>query len=143
MADLARYSGSSWLDKIRSARHARSSIMNTGIEAGYAIRQLGEGTAVAAVLGLLVAKRGPTVQLSATTPAIPVDLALGLIGVAGGLFLADSDVSHDLRNIGTAGVTIYTYRTVQKLINPSGTVVAGEPVMGAEDPVIAAARLLT
>jgi hypothetical protein len=132
---LARYFGG-----MTQSSGSRSAVA-AGKEAGYAVRQVSEGAVTAAALAYLTVKKGPEPVIAGH--AVPVDLAVAAVGVAGGLLMADHDMAHDLRNVGTTALSIYTYRRVQDLLKNQGVTPAhGDACVGAEDPIIAAARLL-
>jgi len=134
---LTKYLGGSWLSSARSGR----SMTAAGKEAGYAVRQVSESAGTAAALAYVTAKKGTDPLIGGH--AVPVDLSLAAVGIAGGLLMADHDMAHDLRNVGSAAISIYTYRKVQQLLANKGVTPAhGEACVGAEDPILAAARLL-
>jgi hypothetical protein len=125
------------------------SVAEKGKEAVHTIAQVGEGAVVSAALGAIFAKKGSLdIQVTAKVPPVPVDLAVGAVGIVAAMFLSDSEgTSRDLRNIGSAATNIFVFRTVNKMMGGTKmhgeTEIGAEPVIGAEDPIVAAARLLT
>lgn len=143
MADLVRYhgGGSSFLDRLKKLTGGGA--MRRGHDAGMALRQISESAAVGAAVGVVAAKHGNELQVGSVT--VPIDLAVAALGIAGSM-LVGTEVSSDLRNMGSAGITLYAHRMAQKLTSASPATIAGERYNGArigvEDPIIAAARLL-
>lgn len=109
-------------------------------ETALAVRQVGEGVVVGAALGAAQSKLPGGLDFH----GIPLDAALGGIGVAAGVALADQEYAHDLRNIGTAGATIFAFRKMGDLIaaKTATAKVAGESRsdIGAQDPIIGLAN---
>ena len=125
------------------------------LEAGHAVRSVGEGAVTGAVLGLVHAERGLDVD------GTPID---GV--VAGGAALAAiayPTVGADMRNVAGAAAAVFAFRKTHdwrhekkladgsakggKIEKPGAGKVAGEidlgdSTMGAEDPIIELAKSL-
>lgn len=146
-----------WLSKVSSSD--KPALYGLGkahvIETGESIRQAGEGVITGALLGAAQAELTNGLDFH----KVPLDLAVGAAGIVGALILAnDGSVAKDLRNAGTAGLTIYAFRMTQQLLASSKTKkgvvkarVAGEFDIGADydvgadvgaDPIIEAAKAL-
>jgi hypothetical protein len=102
----------------------------TRIEAGLSmLRQGSEGMAVGAICGALSAH-------DALDPlGVPVDGAGGVLMSVLGVWGAGHEAAKDARNAGSAGLTVFTFRKVDKLLRTVGSRMAGEdnPVPGTED----------
>jgi|WetSurMetagenome_2_1015567.scaffolds.fasta_scaffold05868_8 hypothetical protein len=142
-SNMVRYGGGggSWIDKFRSNRS--SGLARSGDRMTHTAVQVGEGAVVAAALGALNVKKGLDIKVSATLPKVPVDLSIGMVALVASM-VTDINMSHHLRNVGTAAATIYAFRKTQDMMGASPSTVHGESdaMVGAEDPVVAAARLL-
>lgn len=152
MSALALRSGS-WLDHVKGQSGSRLTAI--GAEGGHALRQVGGGALAGALMGVVAGRNGSLdYKASAKVPAIPVDLALSVVGIGLGIVFAEHQFSADFRHAGTAGATIFAYRQVERMVtaarlrpNPvANTTVRGESEsdMGAEnDPILAMAQSLT
>jgi hypothetical protein len=79
--------------------------------AAHVLRQGGESVVVGAALGALHVElpTGLDVHIG-SSPAIPADAVLGVVGLAGAVLLAHEEVSSDLRNAGSAAATVFAFR---------------------------------
>lgn len=150
-----------WFEKTTGITRFTGRARDTVREAGLGICQAGEGGLTGAALGAIhaSAKTGLDVK------KIPIDGVVAVAGLGGAMAMAGEEMAHDLRNVGTAGLTVLAFRksydfvAEKKLAKgeaPGGTFgpaqkskVAGEDdddggsdVDVGEDPVVAAARNL-
>lgn len=116
-------------------------------EGALSVRQVGEGALTGAALGLAHAELKDGLDFH----KIPIDGVVGLLGIVAAVVQSDEPYAHDLRNIGTAGATVFAFRKTYDLMAAkkaesskltAGAGAHGEYDLGAEDPVIAAARNL-
>lgn len=127
----------------RAKGHVRAS--------GHAARQGAESAATGAALGAahVYLKNGLDIG------KVPADAALGVAGLAASVWLAQDGMSDDLRNVGSAALTVFAFRKTFKmlgekraqtgkavggLLGPGIVRVQGEADYGAEDPIVALAR---
>lgn len=145
MSSALAVRSSSWLDHLSSRSHG-GRLSAIGAQGGHALRQVGGGALAGALLGVVAGKKGTLdVKLNAKIPTVPVDLAMSVVGVGLGLMFAEHDYATDFRNAGTAGATVFAYRTVQRLVADSAkkAAVHGEDVpVGADDPILTAVQTL-
>lgn len=124
------------IEKLTGSEHALTRAHAHVSETALAVRQIGEGVVVGAALGAAQAKLPDGLDFH----GIPIDAALGGVGVIAGVALADQEYAHDLRNIGTAGATVFAYRKVADLMvaKAASTKVSGESKtdIGAQDPIL-------
>jgi hypothetical protein len=114
----------------------------------HGVRAGGESLIVGGALGAIEAQRGSLDwQPSTNKPQvkIPIDGALAVLGLAGGIAMAGSGVhgpSEDLRNAGAAAAAIFSYRKTKEFVQQRkmGATAHGDVSFG-EDPVLAAARM--
>jgi hypothetical protein len=101
----------------------------TKLEAALAtLRQGSEGIMTGAMLGALSAH-------DALEPfGVPVDGAGGALLTVLGVFAAGHEASKDARNTGIAGMTVYSFRKVDKLLRVMGAHMAGEDDVNDIDP---------
>lgn len=131
--------------RVKSHAHAAVQAVRGGGEAGF--------TGLA--LGALHAE-GKT-GLDVFEGKVPVDALVGAGGLIGSVLLAEHETATDSRNIGISGTAIFSFRKMHDYLAerkiakgevPGSAVPKGAPAaahgdaMGAEDPVVAAARLL-
>ncbi len=121
------------------------------VGAAQGVRQGGES----AIIGSLLGAAHVHLKTGLDVGKIPVDGVVGVAGLLAGVALAHEDVGTDLRNMGAAGITTYSFRKTYDFLaakkrakgeKPGGTF-AGESdepgyVNAGEDPIIAAARAL-
>lgn len=164
MADLARTGMGSFLSRFRGGEAGSlKSVKDHTSEAGNALAQVGESIVVGALLGAADVELAQGLDFH----KVPLDLAVGVAGIAGGFAMAGEPVARDLRNSGCIGIGIYTFRKTRSLLEMKKTKkgivktkttarvrgevegeVEGEGDTGAEDigadvdPVITAARAL-
>lgn len=129
-------------------------VMHEGMAA---IRQGGESLVVGGLLGLLQSE----LKEGLDPRGVPIDGLLAIGGLAGAALFAESEFAPDMRNAGAAALSIYSYRQTMKFLNEKRIAkakaqiageledatanVAGETDdsdMGAEDPILEAARNL-
>lgn len=101
----------------------------TKLEAALStLRQGSEGVATGAILGALSAH-------DALEPfGVPIDGAGGALLTTLGVFAAGHEASKDARNTGIAGMTVYSFRKVDKLLRSMSAHMAGEDEVNDTDP---------
>lgn len=136
-----------WIEKIADAT-GQEVTKSHAQELAMTVRQMGEGGVVGAVLGAIDSEVGLDVK------GVPVDLALSVMGGGAAMYFAREEYSHDLRNIGSHSLAIFSYRKTKQLLKTmSGAKVGLEDSdgrqpgdetsdVGEEDPVVQAAREL-
>ena len=120
----------------RATKHA--------IGAGHVLRQGMESAATGAALGIYEAKYG-----SLDKGKLPVDGLTAGAGMVLSVLAAEHEVSTDLRNVGGAGLAIFTQRKTKEFWKSRAANAGPMPPTGGaphgdfgEDPVIAAARAM-
>lgn len=149
-----------WYEGIKSGSNMAARAKLHAAAAGQGLRQGGESLLVGGILGAVHVQNkngGLDVRLgkSDTAPKLPLDAAVGVLGLLGGAAMAHEEFGKDLANAGSAGLAIFSFRKTYELLaekkvkkgeQPGGGFVRahGEysPEFGAEDPIIAAARFL-
>lgn len=145
----------SWYNRVKDASGGSGAMARAKMHAaaaGQAVRQGGEAILVGAALG------AAHVQLSTGLDVrkVPVDAVVGALGLLGGAAFAHEEFGVDLRNSGAAAATVFAFRKTYAFMAAKKTAAGGKPGgtfsgddegfvhgdMGAEDPVIAAARFL-
>ena len=107
------------------ARHAQSitewwkgfSAAGTGLShvrthvqgAGHVVRTSGESVVIGAGLGVLESKLG-SLDYQVGKHHIPLDAALGVLGMLAAVGMAREEVATDLRNAGATGLSVFAYR---------------------------------
>lgn len=148
-----------WFDKLTHIGSAHDTVKAHAREAGMTVRQFGEGALTGAALGAVNAE-----LVGGLDPhGVPVDLAVAALAGAGALASSGEDYAHDLRNIGTAAITVFSFRKTDGFLSEkkaakiagesnyaygrenSGYAYSGEGQnpnldVGAEDPIIRKAR---
>lgn len=131
-----RLGGSSAIGRVKS--HA----MGTA----HAIRQGGESLIVGGALGALHQQMGLDVSIQGKV-TIPVDGAVGAVGLLGGIALAHEEYGADLYNMGSAAAAVFAFRKTAEFVAKK----KGQPVRAAgesgyefgaesEDPIVSWAR---
>ena len=127
-----------WLDKVTGGATSLSRAKGHVSEAAHGVRQYGETVVVASALAAIKTHNSEGLDYK----GVPIDGALAAVGLAGSVVLADG-VSADLRNAGAAAAAIFTFRKAEQfLVAKKQAKINGEGDMGAEDPIVAAARML-
>ena len=141
-------------DKMSGVSRVGSRAHSTMQQAAHTVRQGGEAIVTGAILGAIHVE-APT---GLDVKKVPVDLALGVLGLASGVAMGD-ETSQDLRNVGSTALGIYTFRKTSDLLAAkkaqTGAVPGGKKPGAAvhgdyggfagdmgEDPIIEAARKL-
>jgi hypothetical protein len=145
-----------WFENMKARGHTTFHAHRDSIVHGADVmRQGGESLVVGGVLGAIAHSRplDMNVKLSATnTISVPLDGAAGAVALGLSMLPTFKDVRTDLKNAGSAALSVASFRKVQALMNAkaakTGATHHGELGMGAgaqwgaEDPLIAAARKL-
>lgn len=167
-----------WYNRV-SGSHHMARAKHHAMATGHALRQGGEGIIVGGVLGAMHSELPTGLDYK----KVPVDAAIGVIGLMGGVAMAHEEIGADLRNAGAAAVSVFGFRKAYELMaekrrqrgalpggalgpakpapgTPAAAAIKGEfggyghanmgyggyggfgDEQGAEDPIIAAARLL-
>ena len=96
---------------------------------------------VAALLGALNAELAGGLDFH----RVPIDAAVGGVGLALGLLQAGEDISHEWTNAGMAGLSVFAYRKTDAWLRArraaGSSTVHGEGSIGV-DPILDAARNL-
>lgn len=124
-----------WVDKMTGGALGAAIEMHsqhrpeTRLEAALStLRQGSEGVATGAILGALSAH-------DALEPfGVPIDGAGGALLTTLGVFAAGHEASKDARNTGIAGMTVYSFRKVDKLLRTMSSHMAGEDEVNDTDP---------
>ena len=156
-----------WHSKLMGSHQYGARIKAHGVESLQVLRTGGESVIAGGLFGLLHAnlKNGLDVQLKAPDASgkggihVPVDAALGVIGMFGAVALANHGhygPSCDARNLAASGLSVFAFRKTMDVIAAkkaqSGQAMGGTVGIvkgaahagdfGAEDPILAAARAL-
>lgn len=147
-----------WYESVKGGSSAMARAKMHAAAAGQGLRQGGESLLVGGLFGVASVK----LQTGLDVKKVPVDAVVGVLGLLGGAALAHEEYGTDLRNAGAAGLSIFSYRKTQDWAAQKART-GGQPVgfetaksqaastasgatahgdFGAEDPIIAAARLL-
>jgi hypothetical protein len=144
-----------WYENAKGGSSAMARAKLHAAAAGEGLRQGGESLLVGGMLGAahVQLKTGLDVK------KVPIDAVVGVLGLLGGAAMAHEQYGSDLRNAGAAGLAVFSFRKTYALLaekkkkaggTPGGTF-TGEDFndqgnfnsdIGAEDPIIAAARFL-
>ena len=138
------------------AKGRSSSIMSRGgahlRSTGATVRQGGESLLVGGLLGAAHVElpNGLDVKIPNSTIAIPVDGAIAVGGMVGGILLANEEGGTDLRNAGASAASVFAFRKTYDFLAAKkkssggkvGGTFAGEDceVNGEHDPILACAR---
>ncbi len=133
-----------WIEKVANDTGNRF-VKSHAEELALTIRQVGEGGVVGAVLGAVDSEIGLDVK------EVPLDLVLAVAGSGAAMYYAREEFSHDLRNVGSHSLAIFSFRKTKELIavmKGGKSSVAGEEDeaeesasdVGEEDPIVQAAR---
>lgn len=141
-----------WYDSARGGSSAMARAKLHASAAGQGLRQGGESLLVGGLLG------AASVQLKTglDVKKVPIDAAVGVIGLIGGAAMAHEEFGVDLRNAGAAGLSVFAYRKTQAFLAEKAKAAGKTPGFevhgddegfvngdaGAEDPIVAAARFL-
>lgn len=124
------------------------------------VRAVGEGAVVGALLGVgdavlsggLDLKIGMMGAPGSQFPAVPVDLAVALVGAVGAIgFAKQNGIAPDLRNAATAASGVFAFRKMGAYVRAkqgvSSSSVQGEfgsetSIDGADDPIVELAKTL-
>lgn len=152
-----------WYESVKGGSSAMARAKLHAAAAGEGLRQGGESLLVGAMLGAMDTELKNGLDIKGKVPA---DAVVGVAGLLAGAAMAHTPYGVDLRNAGGAGLAIFGYRKTRQLLSEkkrqSGKKpgyeqtsdklfeAAGEGMynpgatqdIGAEDPIIAAARLL-
>lgn len=108
------------------------------VESAHAVRQGGESIVTGAALGAIEQSLAGGLDYK----RIPIDGALAVAGLVGGVMLAHENVGADLRNVGAAGAAIFSYRKMgQAVAARRNSVAHGESDVGVDTILEAAKRL--
>lgn len=150
LARLDHAPSKSWVrkvfDKISNVSTGHDMVRSTAREASLTVRQYGTGVVAGAAFGAIHAE----LKGGLDPHGIPLDGATALIGGLGAIVMASEEWAPDLRNLGTAGATIYAFRKTDAFLSQKKAAkIAGETDMGretldvgAEDPIVSLARQL-
>lgn len=141
-----------WYEKVSGGgitHRAKGHIMETG----HALRQGGESLLVGGILGAAHASMKNGLDYEVKGGHVPADAVVGVVGMVGGVVMANDGVGADLRNAGAAGLTVFAFRKTNELVarkNMQGGAAAGKTLKAAgdsdvdigEDPIVAAAKEL-
>lgn len=140
-----------WLESAKgSSPMARAKLHAAA--AGQGLRQGGESLIVGGLLGAASVELATGLDVK----KVPIDAAIGALGIVGGAALAHEEFGTDLRNAGAAALAIFSFRKTQTFLaekkrakgQKPGFEVHGDDEgfvhgdFGAEDPIVAAARFL-
>jgi hypothetical protein len=121
--------------------------------AGQGLRQGGESLLVGGLLGAASVE----LKTGLDVKKVPIDAVVGVLGLVGGAAMAHEEFGVDLRNAGASALSVFSYRKTQAFLAAKKTAAGGTPGftvhgddegfvphgdIGAEDPIIAAARFL-
>lgn len=147
---------SQWYHKLGGTAELRDRAKKHIIEGANGLRQGGESLIVGGGLGVLAAQRG-SLDVNVKGHNVPIDGAVGVVGIALGAAMAHEGVGADLRNAGAAALSVLAYRKGEEWWHArkggapatAKVVVAGKPaskVAGegnfGEDPIVALAAHL-
>ena len=108
-----------WYDKV-SGNGTLTQARDVAKETGAVLRQGTESLVVGGILGALHAESKTGLNISipigTKTVVVPADLALGLAGIGAAVACAGHEAATDLRNAGSAGLTVYGFRKGYDLI---------------------------
>lgn len=153
-----------WYESVKGGSNAMARAKMHAAAAGEGLRQGGEGLLVGGLLGAVDTelKNGLDIKGKA-----PIDAIIGVGGLLAGAAMAHTPYGVDMRNAGAAAIAVFGYRKTRQLLTEkkrqAGKTpgyeqktdklfeVAGEGGLynpgavqdfGAEDPIVAAARML-
>jgi hypothetical protein len=164
MQPEAKSAISRWFDKMKGGGGMQRLSQYRGnlVEGGHALRQSGESVVVGGILGAAHAALDKGLDLGGK---VPLDAVVGVMGMIGGVAMANEGIGADLRNAGASGLSVFAFRKgfdltaevrAKKGLAPGGKFgakIAGDSDytdadgytadddMG-EDPIIAAAKRL-
>lgn len=135
-----------WIEKI-AGETGMSVEKSHARELALTVRQVGEGGVVGCVLGAVDAEIGLDVR------GVPLDLVTTVLGAGGAMYFAREEFAHDLRNVGSHSLAIFSFRKTKELLKKKSGIgledeggrEPGEDStsdIGEEDPVVEAARQL-
>jgi len=150
-----------WFEKTTGLTRFGGRTTATVREVGLGIRQAGEGGLTGAALGAAHA----SLKTGLDVKKVPIDGVVAVAGLVGAAVMAEEEMAHDLRNVGTAGLTVLAFRKGYDFVaekklakgeSPGGTFgpaqkskIAGEDDDGigsdvdvGEDPIVNAAKSL-
>ena len=141
-----------WFEAARGGSNAIARAKLHAAAAGKGLRQGGESLLVGGILGVA------SVQLKTglDMKKVPLDAAVGVLGLIGGAAMAHEEFGADLGNAGSAALTVFAFRKTQQYMadkaraagKTPGFEVHGDDDEGfvhgdsGEDPIVAAARFL-
>lgn len=153
-----------WYESVKGGSNAMARAKLHAAAAGEGLRQGGESLLVGGMLGAIDTELKNGLDIKGK---VPVDAVVGVAGLLAGAAMAHTNYGVDLRNAGAAGLAVFGYRKTRQLLSEkkrqAGKTpgyeqktdklfeVAGEGGIynpgaqqdfGAEDPIVAAARLL-
>lgn len=147
-----------WYESAKGGSNAVARAKLHAAAAGEGLRQGGESLLVGGALALVDTHMVNGLDAGGK---VPIDAVVGVAGLLGGAAMAHTGYGSDLRNAGAAGLAIFGYRKTRQLLSEkmkqAGKTpgydqkstsftpkVAGEGIqdIGAEDPIVAAARML-
>jgi hypothetical protein len=83
-------------------RRAKGHLMETG----HALRQGGESILVGGILGAVHAEAKTGLDVK----GVPADAVVGVVGMLGGVAMANEGIGPEFRNAGATGLSIFTFR---------------------------------
>lgn len=136
-----------WLEKVTGTEHSIARLGAHATETGHTLMQYGESVLVGGAMGAIQASRPEGLDYK----KVPIDGAVAAIGAIAGVATAN-EASVGLRNAGAAAAAIFTFRKTDAFIKAKKTAgsatahgegdMGSDGDIGAEDPIIAAARNL-
>lgn len=140
-----------WFDSAKGASNAVARAKLHAAAAGNGLRQGGESL----LMGGLLGAASVHLKTGLDVKKVPLDGAVGVLGLVGGAALAHEEFGKDLANAGAAGLTVFAYRKTQAFLAEKARAAGKTPgfevhgddeafVNGeiGEDPIVAAARFL-
>lgn len=85
---------------------AVSAVKQTAMATGNAVRQGGESVLVGGLLGVAHVELATGLDVK----KVPLDAALGVLGLGAGVAFAHEEFARDMQNIGSAALTTFAFR---------------------------------
>lgn len=139
-----------WIEKIADAT-GQEITRSHAKELAMTVRQVGEGGVVGVIAGVVDSELKDGLDVR----GIPADLVSTVLGAGGAMYFAKEEFAHDLRNLGSHSFAIFTFRKTKELMGrkdapkvgiddeaSSSEAEGSADDVGAEDPIVAAAREL-
>lgn len=163
MADLSVFGGGNgnghiqrkssirdWFDRVSAKALGHDKVESAGIhviEGVQAVRQGGEALLTGAFLGFVDSEMKGGLNATMGQSTVPIDGAIAGLGLAASVLAAGhhTGIGVDARNIGSAALSVYTFRMTKELLatKKASAKVAGEAgcdVSGEEDAIEVFAR---